>query len=514
MSPNPTATDTRDFLVTEVVQSDLQEIVKLAAIDYRLFCTAFFPKTFRDSFPDYSDRLWDPLDSRASRFLNYQIYRGGSKTTSVRGFIAKRVAYALSRTIMVIGATEEKASKTVRWLKAAIVRNKNFAQAFQLSKGSKWSDVEIEIIHGVAGHSIHVVCYGITGNVRGVNIDDYRPGFILADDVLNEENSATPEQRQKVENLLLGAVANTLAPASEEPDSKMVMLQTPFNEEDASMKARRDPRWLTIRQPCWTLQTEKLPTEMQQSAWESRFPTEELRQNKNGHIARNVASLWAREYECRITTPETSEFRRDWLQLYEDHTDLPLDRMFVSLSIDPVPPPSDIEIAKGLYGKNYEAISAVGYFRGGFYLLEYRTQRGHDPTWTIATFFELAMKWRAQQLVVETVNYQKTLAWLIGVAMQRRRYYIPIIEDKDRRKKRDKIVQGLKGPAQQKQLWVHAAMGDFIQAFSDYPTVNSDDILDSVAMNIRALTSVELADNEGYGQEEEFATIEYFGACP
>jgi terminase large subunit-like protein len=505
--------------VTEVVQPTLRELVDLGAVDYRLFCKAFFPRTFRDDFPDYSDRLWDPLDSRAYAFINYQIFRGGSKTTTVRGFIAKRIAYALSRTIMIVCASSDKAEKTIRWLKGTVTRNQNFANAFQLKKGAKWSDVEIEIIHGVAGHSIHVVGYGITGNVRGINIDDYRPGFIVVDDVINEENSATKEGRKKVEDLLLGAVANTLAPATEEPDAKMVLLQTPFQEEDASMQARKDPQWITVRQPCWTLQTEMLPIEHQRSAWESRFPTESLRAKKLGHIARNVASLWAREFEVRLVSAENTLFLREWLKVYEDYESLPIQQMYTVISIDPVPPPSEVEMAKGLYGKNFEAISVIGYAHGKYFLLEYRLNRGHDPSWTIATIFELAFKWRVQQIVVETINYQKTLSWLIQQAMQRRRHYIPILEDSDKRAKRDKIVQGLKGPTQHGQFYVHASMGDFIEAFANYTggSGGPDDLLDSVAMGVRSLTSVEIMDelSEGsYGDNDNADDLVFLGAAP
>ena len=53
-----------------------------------------------------------------------------------------------------------------------------------------------------------------------------------ADDVIDEENSATPEGRAKLEDLLYGAVKGSLAPATEFPDAKLVMLQTPLNKEE------------------------------------------------------------------------------------------------------------------------------------------------------------------------------------------------------------------------------------------------------------------------------------------
>jgi len=493
---------------------NLQEIVELGAVDYRLFTTVFFPKAFREDFPDFADRTWDALDSRIARFLNLQMFRGSSKTTTLRGFIAKRVAYAMSRTIMIIAASYEKATKTIRWLKGAIERNRNFAGAFQLSKGNKWTDDEIEIKHGVAGCSINIIAYGITGNVRGINIDDYRPDLIVLDDIVTDENAATVEQRDKIENLVLGAVAETLAPRSENPDGKMIMLQTPLNYDDVSMKATLDPMWVTVRQPCWTLDTENCPNDFQVSAWEKRFPTEELRQKKRGFIARNKASVFAREMEVRLVTAETSAFIRGWLRLYEtDQLPVNLTGMHVVISVDPVPPPSDLEVAKNLHGKDWEAITAVGYWKGNYYLLEYRLNRGHDPTWTIATIFELAHRWRAKGIVVETIAYQKTLAWLIGIAMQKQRCYYPIIERRDKRSKYDKIIDALAVPASRGQLYCLASHSEFISQFTDYPNVQFDDLLDAVAQGISELTVQEVVeDYDGYA--DDMPELVYHGASP
>lgn len=495
-------------------QLSLKEIVQYGIVDYRLFTKAFFPKAFRDDFPDFADRTWDALDSRVARFLNMQMYRGSSKTTTLRGFIAKRIAYAMSRTIMIIAASYEKATKTIRWIKGAVERNRNYASAFQLRKGTKWTDDEIEILHGVAGHPINVIAYGITGNVRGINIDDYRPDLIVVDDVITDENSATVEQRNKIEDLLLGAVAKTLAPLSENPDSKMVMLQTPFNYDDASMKATVDPMWVTVRQPCWTLDTEDMPNDFQVSAWEKRFPTEELRKEKRGFILRNKGSVFAREMEVRLVTAETSSFVRSWLRLYEP-SQLPpnLVGMYVVVSIDPVPPPSDLEVSKNLQGKDWEAISAVGYYKGNFYLLEYRLNRGHDPTWSVATVFELAERWRARGIVVETIAYQKTLSWLLGVAMQKQRKYYPIIERRDKRAKYDKIVDALAVPASRGQLYCLAGHSEFISQFTDYPNVQFDDLLDSVAQGVSELTLQELVEDYS-GVDDDMPLLRYEGAAP
>lgn len=483
-------------------QPTLAELVDLCAVDDRLFCKTFFPGTFRDEFPDYADKIDDALAS-CNRYINLQIFRGGAKTTRCRAYAAKRIAYGQSRTIMVITAAQDKAEKSVRWLKKAVTRNRFFASTFQLRQGHKWAENEIEIIHGLYGHTVAVVAFGIHGSVRGVNIDDYRPDLILVDDVVDEENSATPLQRDKIENLILGAVKNTLAPASESPDAKLVLMQTPLNAEDVSMKAAKDPQYLTVRQPCWTSETENLPLEMRKSVWERRFPTADLIKDKIGHIARNKVSIFSREMEVRIVAAESAAFKREWLKFY-DYEDLPnINKMYTVISIDPVPPPSPIAVAKGLHKRDFEAISAVSYYRGDYYLLALEMNRGHDPSWTIRTVFELALRWKAKEIVVETHAYQATLAWLLEQAMRIKKIYIPVFQDADKRAKVDKITEAFKLVCPFGNFLLHASMSNFISNFCDYDNVPHDDDLDSVAQGIKRLVAIQIADNDDDSGEDE-----------
>lgn len=472
-------------------REQLQEIVRLAAADHRLFCRTFFPATFRDPFPAFSDRIWHNIDDRNVRRLNLQLFRGSGKTTTTKAAAAKRIAYGISRTILLIAASTEKAEKSVRWLKRAVETNRTFATTFGLTPGVKWNETELEIRNAVCGFSINVVGYGVTGNVRGINIDDYRPDFILIDDVCNEENVATPEGRRKMEHLILGAVANTLAPTSECPDAKIVLQQTPLHGDDLTMKALADPSWTTVRQPCWKIGCEDAPLSQRVSAWETRFPTQELQAEARGALARNVYSVFAREKEVRIVAAENAAFLRSWLQYYED-AELPSrNKLYVVVAVDPVPPPSEAEVAKDLHGKDFEAIVAMGLYDGGYYLLEYALNKGHDPSWTIAKTFELAKKWKARRLVVETVAYQKVLAWLLQQAMTSFKFWIPLEEKKSRRSKYNRILDVFKMCAPFGNLYVRPGMSEFINDFTEYPGVAHDDLLDACAMGIESLMAME-----------------------
>lgn len=502
--------------MSEVVEAPTwSEIARLGATNPRLFCRAYFPNTFRDPFPPFFDRVWAPLESPSVTFVNFQLFRGSSKTTNIRAFIAKRVAYALSRTILVICASQDKAEFTVKWLRNQIERNVAYTHSFGLKRGTPWNQDEIRIQHTVAGHDITILGMGIHGSTRGLNIDDYRPDLILVDDGLDDDTAASPLQRDKLENLVLGALAKSLATVTDNPNRKMIVTQTPFHADDYSMKAFRDPTWYNVRQGCWTRETENMPLDHQKSVWEVRFPTLDLRTDKLGHIARNKASLFSREMECKLVSPETSAFKREWITFYEDHELPPIHQMYVCMAIDPVPPPTQNEIEKGMHKKNFEVIACVGYHQGRYYVLEYRFNRGHEPNWTIANFFEMMHRWNPKKLRVEAHGYQSTLSWLLRNAMSSQGRYIPIEEERDKRSKFDKIVDPLAGPLSHKKLFIHPSQSDLITMITDYPNVMFDDIIEAVAKAVEGLTQADIFDGQlSDFEEDQYTALEYQGAAP
>ena len=228
-----------------VKQLTPEEMIHLCAVDNDFFCHTFFPEAFRSSSPPYAARLDRALNDPKIRLLNARVFRGGAKTTLLRAFAAKRIAFGTSRTILYIGASEGHATRSVQWLRGKIepklggdgvYRATPFAHTFGLKPGKKWQEHEIEIVQSVPKRdgtteerNFWVMGVGITGSIRGINFDDYRPDLIILDDVITDESASTAPQRDKLADLIMGAIKNSLAPATEEPNAKLVMLQTPLD---------------------------------------------------------------------------------------------------------------------------------------------------------------------------------------------------------------------------------------------------------------------------------------------
>lgn len=468
------------------------EIVQLAAIDSRFYRHHFFPKAFRQDSPDFHDDIWTIMEDPSARYCAAKVFRDGAKTTNLRGYLSKRIAYAVSRTILIIGKSEKAACKTIDWIRRAVEHNHVWAQTFGLSKGKQWSESEIDIVHSVQGCNIRCIAMGITGSTRGINVDDYRPDLILVDDPCDEENTGTPEQRLKVENLFFGAIKNCLAPATDMPEAKMVLLQTPLDSEDLIEKAMLDPQWRTISFSCFD--------ENGESTWPSRYPTAELLEEKEAAIRRGQLHLWMREKEVTVTSDAAKAFKLEWL----DYWDVLPEGGVNYLGIDPTPPPKEGGPSSNKIAKLDDAvIYAIKLYKGKVYSLEYYTCKSPNPAEFVNKIFEFVVRWKPRRVGVETTLFQRMLKWYVEEEMTKRQHFFQILPIEDKRKKETRILQTLSGRASTRNIVVHRSHTGFIEQFGKFPLIPHDDIIDAFTIAVMCINpALEMLDDAIDGEWE------------
>lgn len=452
-----------------VAEASLAEIVQLGAVDNDFYGRYFFEKAIRQKSPEFHREIDAILEHPGNRHVAIKVFRGGAKTTKLRVFTSKRIAYGISHTILFVSEAQDHSVKSIEWLKRNVEFNKKWSETFQLRPGKKWSGSEIEILHGVDEYPIRVIALGITGQTRGVNIDDFRPDLIVVDDPCDEENTATPEQRKKISDLFFGALEKSLAPATENPDAMMVLLQTPLNSEDLIEQCMRDPQWVTAQYSCFDRNGN--------SAWPARWKTETFKKEKDAHIARNQLALWMREMEVTVVAEELATFKADWLQYWEV---LP-EGMAVYIGVDPTPPPKENDVA--VNPKLDDAvIMAVGFHKGNVYLLDYYGTKSPNPDDFISKLFEFVIRFRPIKVGFESLLFARTTKFYVEKEMQKRGHYFTITPVEDKRKKQVRITQAISSRASNRTVHVHRSHSEFIQQYIAYPSVNHDDYLDAFAI--------------------------------
>jgi hypothetical protein len=147
--------------------------------------------------------------------------------------------------------------------------------------------------------------------------------------------------------------------------------------------------------------------------------------------------------------------------------------------------------------------------------MEGMRNRGHEPNWTINTFFYLAHKYRIARAVVESVAYQRTLKWMLEQEMRRRGIYYVIIPFVDKRKKATRIISTLSGVASQGLLNIGPEDTIFADQFANYSETydDIDDDLDASAMALSDLISPAL-ERTGKLQDDQVEEFPLILRCP
>lgn len=442
------------------------EAVQLGATSLVLYGKLFFPKTFRQESPVFHEEIGRALMSRQHRNVGIEVFRDGAKTTLLRTYISQRIAYGISRTILVVSASQGHSILTLRWVKRQVEHNRRWAETFRLKKGSKWTDDHVEIIHEAFDEPITLLALGITGQLRGFNIDDRRPDLILCDDTSTDSTSGSPEQRSKEINTVFGALLNSLTPESESPDAKAVVLDTPKSKFDLIEGLEKNPEWKFIRYGIFD--------EEGNSRWEARYPTATLKRQKENAIKVGQLAIWMKEKECKIISTELATFNPANLGTWDT---LPPRASYV-IAIDPAS--SDSKTADD------NVVGVLAFHKDEVYLVEYVAARGQDPEMVCATVFEYIRRWRPVGIVVESVAYQRVLAWYIEREMQKQRCWIPVYRVQDKRAKADRIIQALGKVTGLQRFYCLTSHTKFIEQYTEFaPGVEMhDDVIDMASIAI------------------------------
>ena len=496
---------------------DPRTVALACARDQDFFNRTWFPNMCRQESAPFHQDMQMKLRSH-NRYVSFMCFRGSAKTSQLRGYSASMIAHGYSRVIQWVSKTQDHACFAIGWTKAAITKDKEsngtltaFARFYGLRPGRIWNKEVIEIIRtdGELEISIVIMALGITGQTRGFNIEDYRPDLILVDDPCDEENTGTEDQREKTKKRLFEALDNSLESPVDAPWAKLVLAQTLLHPDDLISNTQKDSQWLCSTYSCFTPDGK--------SSWEARHPTSYLKKRKQGAIQRLALAGWMREMECKYVRGDRAEFDAKWLKNFILGTQPENMRMYGG--IDPVPPPSDAALAKGKVQGDYEAFCVVGRWGQRVYLMESRTNRGHDPSWTIATFWELQLRYRVSMWRVESVAYQNTLKWLLRQSMRAKNYYVTIVDwsvdgKQDRRPKQVRIVDTLKERMFQGLIYVDKEREEsLVSAVTLYPDVEFDDELEcfsqAVLMAINDDTFIEGEYEEVDGEYLPASTVDH-----
>lgn len=193
---------------------------KLGAIDLEYFGRAYLPHYFIRESPTFHgelDRIWrdgvmkgqDP--TTAAKEINradgcrraIEAPRGHAKSTTFTFKDSIHAAvYAYKHYEIILSDSSEQAEGFLADIKTELEENAALREDFGELEGKVWKASVILLSNGVK-----IEALGAGKKIRGRRHKQWRPDLILCDDLENDENVNTPDQRKKLRNWFYKAVS-------------------------------------------------------------------------------------------------------------------------------------------------------------------------------------------------------------------------------------------------------------------------------------------------------------------
>ena len=210
-------------------------------------------------------------------------------------------------------------SRAIRW---TLQGNDNYKSVFgELMSTAKWTDAEF-LIKGSKHHASQNV--SLYANGAGGAIISKRFDIILCDDILDEENTKSPEARERVETWFWKTLKPCLV-----PDGVIIVLGTRWAEEDLYQRLIEENKWRSIVRGALVFEPDDINYAKPRALWPEVWTLPRLLEEKRDVGSANFACSYMNDISGLMSG---NVFRREWYQYFDE---LPPDRKYiVTMGID------------------------------------------------------------------------------------------------------------------------------------------------------------------------------------
>lgn len=176
-----------------------------------LFCSHYFPDVFTSEFCDFHRDVFGKIQGYILRndyegLKKYMVRaapRGHGKSQIISmGVPLWCICYGYRFNILIVSDTGEQAEQFITDIKTQLEDNDDLIKDFGNLVGKKtWKTNKI-----VTANGVHCIGKGAGQKLRGIKYNNKRPDLIIIDDLENDENVETENQRRKLFNWFMKAL--------------------------------------------------------------------------------------------------------------------------------------------------------------------------------------------------------------------------------------------------------------------------------------------------------------------
>ena len=246
-----------------------------------------------------------------------------------------------------------------------------------------WSKKRMRLSNGV---SIRAIGWG--GRVRGAH-----PVWAVFDDILNDETIYSELVRRKQIDYFYSAATPSVVPGGQ-----IIVVGTPFHQEDLYAELKKNPEYVFARYPALSQDEKERPL------WPTRYSKEILLRKR-----REVGQVrFAREYMCVPISDESSLFpERIIVPCFEESFRMPTHLTAEDLSELQVYTGVDLAMSANV-GADWTAIITIGIDRyKNIWLLNIRRFKGKGLTEQLKAIQDVYNSFKPRKIWIEDNNFQR-----------------------------------------------------------------------------------------------------------
>lgn len=211
--------------------------------DFEFFCQSYFPHFIKGPPSLFHRWFFDNvpalLDEPTGQYLNISAPRGEAKSTLGTQLMALwQVVTERQHLIPIVMDTTKQAMNMMEAIKIELESNPRLQMDFPhaCGRGRVWN---VGII--VTANNRKIQAFGLSQSLRGLKHGPHRPGLVLLDDLENNENVRSKDQRDKLDNKIKKEIM-PLGP----PDGsmKLLYLNTILHHDGVANRYHTNPLWI------------------------------------------------------------------------------------------------------------------------------------------------------------------------------------------------------------------------------------------------------------------------------
>lgn len=400
--------------------------------------------------------------------------RGHLKSTLITiGYCVQRIVKNPNIRILLLNATWQMSVDFLSEIKRHLTSNEKLIELYGelAANPEEWSQDRITLKRtdqNIKGPTVWAT--GVDSNLVGSH-----PDMIIFDDVVNRDNSSTRDQTEKV--ILRYKDALDLL----EPRGQLIVIGTRWTDgdlyswlmdKDAGIVKSYD---MMIKQ---AYQGNIETGEGFEALWPMKFTREELQDR----LREKGWYEFSAQYMNNPVPAEDADFKREWFQYY-DREEYRGKEMRTVLTIDPA-----ISLEKDA---DFTGMQVVGIDQFTNLFIKDMVRKRMKPAEIIDMIFTLDELWHPQIIVLETIAYQKALAYALKDEMVRRKRFLPITEVNFQERSKDQRIRGLQPIYMNKKVFHpknHPLVAYLEEELLKFPRARHDDLIDPLSMALDFLS--------------------------